>query len=195
MATERRILLVRHGHSAHNGPAGWMDAAGVLRWRDAYDAAGILDDSYPPPALVREVASADCLIASDMPRAIASAERLAPGRAVRVVPLVREMYLDLPAWLVARWPLRVWEVCISAHWMVRELRGAIATPAEFRRAEDAVAALEEIAASVDTMVVVTHGAFRRLLAMRLIERGWAAGARTGGYSNWSVWRFSSAGSA
>lgn len=31
-----------------------MDAAGVLRWRDAYDAAGILDDSHPPRALIEE---------------------------------------------------------------------------------------------------------------------------------------------
>src|SRR5215207_215816 len=130
VAAERRILLVRHGHSAHTMRAGWMNAAGVLRWRDAYDAAGILDDSHPSPALVAEAAAADRLIASDLPRAIASAERLIPGRSVDVLPLIREMYLDLPQWVVARWPLRVWEVLITTHWFARELRHGIATPSE-----------------------------------------------------------------
>ena len=190
MVAERRILLVRHGHSAHTTRAGWLDAAGVLRWRDAYDAAGILDDSRPSPALVAEAASADCVVASDMPRAIASAERLAPGKQIRVVPLVREMYLDLPTWLVARWPLGVWAVCINAHWAYRELRHGIATPTELRRAAEAVESLEAISRDAPTTVVVTHGAFRRLLALQLVERGWTAGARTGGYRNWSVWRFS-----
>jgi len=190
MDVQRRILLVRHGHSAHTSRAGWLDAAGVLRWRDAYDAAGILDDSHPPPELIAEAATADCLVASDMPRAIASAERLAPGKEVRVLPLIREMYLDLPAWVRARWPLRVWEVCIHAHWIAQELRRGIAIPGELERAARAVESLEVTSREAATMVVVTHGAFRRLLALRLVARGWTAGARTGGYSNWSVWRFS-----
>ncbi|HUQ81742.1 MAG TPA: histidine phosphatase family protein [Gemmatimonadaceae bacterium] len=191
--TQRRILLVRHGHSSHNGPAGWMDAADVLRWRDAYDAAGILDDSHPSPSLVAEVAAADRLIASDLPRAIASAERLAPGKAVSILPLVREMYLDLPRWLVARWPLKVWEIAIYLHWTIQELRQGIATPEEIQRAVHAVAALEESSRDAATIAVVTHGAFRRLLALRLMEQGWSPGERTGGFSNWSVWRYHAPG--
>lgn len=188
---ERRILLVRHGHSAHNGRAGWLDAAGILRWRDAYDAAGILDDSQPSAELVAEVASADRLVASDLPRAIASAERLIPGKAVDVLPLVREMYLDLPPWLIARWPLKVWEIAIFLHWTAREVRHGIAAPEEIQRAVAAVSALEERSRESANIVVVTHGAFRRLLALRLIEQGWTAGERTGGFNNWSVWRYTS----
>jgi broad specificity phosphatase PhoE len=190
MAAERRIVLVRHGHSAHTARGGWMDATGILRWRDAYDAAGILDDSVPPPELVAQAASADCVISSDLPRALASAERLAPGRPLRVSPLIREMYLDLPRWVVARWPLQVWELCIHAGWLARELRGAIAPPAELRRAAEAVEWLEDAARGAATTLVVTHGAFRRVLEVRLLERGWTAGARTGGYRNWSAWPFS-----
>ena len=186
---ERRIVLVRHGRSAHIARPGWIDASGVLRWRDAYDAAGILPDSHPPPALVAEAANADCLISSDLPRALASAERLVPGRSARITPLIREMYLDLPRWVLARWPLTVWELCIHADWMARELRGAIASDTELRRAAEAVAWLEDAAREAATTVVVTHGAFRRLLERRLIERGWTAAARIGGYRNWSAWPF------
>src|SRR6476620_3098650 len=140
----RRIVLVRHGHSAHTDSPGWIDVAGVYRWRESYDAAGILPQSSPPAALVAATAEADCILTSDLARALASAERLAPGRTARVSPLLREMELEIPRWVRARWPLAVWEVCIHLHWLMQERRGAIAAPAELKRAEDAVSFLEEV---------------------------------------------------
>jgi len=188
----RRIVLVRHGHSAHTESPGWIDAAGVLRWRDAYDAAGILDESTPPPELIAVAAECDCLMASDLARAIASAARLAPGKVARVSPLLRETYLEVPGWLPARWPLRVWEACITLHWAIREQIKGIATPEELQRAADAVTLLEDVSREASNMVVVTHGAFRRLLAMRLVATGWTAEPRVGGFQNWSAWPFSRA---
>jgi broad specificity phosphatase PhoE len=185
----RRVILVRHGHSAHTASPGWIDAAGVLRWREAYDAAGILDDSVPPPDLVAVAVQAECLMTSDLARARASAERLAPGRAVRVSPLLREMLLEIPPWVPARWPLLVWEACIHVHWLIKERRGSIAETAELRRAADAVALLEDVSRDAPTVVVVTHGAFRRLLALQLAATGWTNDPRARGYRNWSAWPF------
>lgn len=185
----RRVVLVRHGRSAHIDNVGWIDNAGVHRWRDAYDAAGILDESVPPADLIAQAASADCIVSSDLTRAIASAERLAPGRALRVSPLLREMALEIPRWVRARWPLSVWEVCIHLHWVARGLRGTIAPLEELTRATDAVSWLAELTREAPSVVVVTHGAFRRLLGIRLVETGWTAERRVGGYSNWSAWSF------
>ena len=81
---DQRIVLVRHGPSSHTERPGWIDAVGVQRWRDAYDAAGILADSAPPRWLVETAAQAGCVLSSDLPRAVASAERLAPGRVAGV---------------------------------------------------------------------------------------------------------------
>lgn len=184
-----RIVLVRHGHSAHTESPGWIDAAGVHRWREAYDAAGIRDDSEPPPPLVATTARADCLLVSDLPRALASAERLAPGRVVRVSPLLRETALEIPGWVRARWPLAVWEVCIHLHWLMQERRGSAPVPAELQRAADAAALLDEVSRETPSVVVVTHGAFRRILAMRLVADGWTAAPRVGGFQNWSSWSF------
>lgn len=186
---ERRIVLVRHGRSAHTFSPGWIDLDGVHRWREAYDAAGIHDASLPPPGLVAAAAVAECLMTSDLPRALASADRLAPGRAARVSPLLRETHLEIPRWVRARWPLAVWEVCIHLHWLVRERRGEIAAPVELQRATDAVALLDEVSREAPTVVVVTHGAFRRLLALRLETTGWMAEPRVGGFQNWSSWPF------
>jgi broad specificity phosphatase PhoE len=184
-----RIVLVRHGASSHTASPGWIDAAGVARWREAYDAAGIRADSTPPRPLVALAATAGCVITSDMARAIASAERLAPDRVARVSPLLRETVLEIPDWVRARWPLAVWAGWIHVHWLLKERRGEIASRAERERAAHAIAMLDEMAREAESVVAVTHGAFRRLLGMRLVETGWVAEPRVGGYRNWSAWAF------
>lgn len=168
---------------------GWIDAAGVARWREAYDAAGILDDSAPPAELVAVAARAECLVTSDLARAVASAERLAPGKPVRISPLLREMELEIPRWVRARWPLPVWEVCIHLHWLMKERRGTIAELSDVKRASNAAALLDDVSREAPTVVVVTHGAFRRVLALQLATSGWAADRRERGYRNWSAWPF------
>ena len=185
----KRIILVRHGHPAHVERPGWIDADGVHRWRERYDAAGILPASAPPAELIAEAAQAACVMTSDLARAIASAERLAPGRSARVSPLLREMMLEIPQWVRTRLPLAAWEACIHVHWMLQERRGRIASEEDLGRATQAVALLEEVAQDASPVVVVTHGAFRRLLDLQLVANRWTAERRVGGYRNWSTWSY------
>jgi hypothetical protein len=72
-----------------------MRASGVGLYEDAYDAAGIRDDSHPPDEL-RRIAEGATLASSNMKRAIASIERLAPGRPYSASPLLREIRLEPP---------------------------------------------------------------------------------------------------
>jgi broad specificity phosphatase PhoE len=101
----RRLVLVRHGESSHVHRGGLLDATGVQRWRDAYDLAGITDRSTPPATLVRRVAGA--IVASDLPRAIASAECLANNRSIETSSLLREIPIPIPG-LPVRVPLAAW---------------------------------------------------------------------------------------
>src|SRR6185436_11512114 len=117
-----RIVLVRHGPSAHLQRGGFVDRSAVERWRDAYDAAGIRADCRPPVALVETAADATHIIASDLPRAVESAERLAPQRAVWLSELLREIPLAIPRW-PTRLPLEAWGVLIHLGWMQRIARG------------------------------------------------------------------------
>ena len=117
-----RIGLVRHGPSAHVPAAGAIDRAGVEKWRDAYDSAGIRTDSEPPAALVRIAANASHIIASDLNRAVRSAERLAPRRQIRVSELFREAPLAIPRW-PTRLPPGVWGAFITLGWSYRIVRG------------------------------------------------------------------------
>ena len=184
-----RIVLVRHGRSAHVLKERWVDAAGVHRWREDYDAAGIDAESLPPQALIDETARAAVIVASDLARAIESAARLAPGRDVRLSPLLRESHLDIPTWLRARWPLAVWGAAIHVQWLGRLIKRVPLAPVEQQRVKDAADWVEGVVNESGTTVVVTHGVFRRLLGLELVARGWGAKPRISGYQNWSAWPY------
>jgi len=184
-----RIVLVRHGPSAHVDERGAVDYTGINKWQASYDGAGIRADAQPPDALRKLVASATHLVSSDLRRAIESAERLAPGRQLRTSVLLREAPLAIPNW-PTRLPLLGWAMIIHLAWQYRIVRGADPPDVDRTRAAAAGQWLSELVSDGSTAVVVTHGVFRRLLALDLVSRGWKA-RRDGGYRHWSAWLLSS----
>jgi broad specificity phosphatase PhoE len=184
MAT--RVLLVRHGRSAHRA-RGWLDAAGVRAWFEAYDAAGILPEDEPPPALRALVAEAGLVVGSDLPRARASAERLAPDAPVLLTPLLRELPLELPALGGARLPLAAWALAAGAHWAYRTMRGRAPATAALERAAAAADWLAALADRHDTVVAVTHASLRGQIAAALRAADWACEVGRRRWAHWSVW--------
>jgi broad specificity phosphatase PhoE len=184
-----RVVLVRHGPSAHIH-RGALDRDGLQRWRDAYDAAGIVVDCEPPQSVIALAAEATHIIASDLPRAIESARRLAPQREIRVSELMREAPLPIPRW-PTRLPLTGWSAAIYVTWSYDRVRGADRTGEHWARAASAANWLAELGGIGDTALVVTHGVFRRLLAEQLVALGWMATERRNGYRHWSTWSFRS----
>jgi len=164
-----------------------MRAAGVRDFERAYNAAGILDHDAPPPEVIRVAGAASIIAASDLPRAIASARRMAPTREPDVTPLLREIELEPLRWM-PNLPIQAWDVVSHVQWSYRLFRRA---PHEFiRRADEAVEWLVQRAADSATVLAVTHGGFRRLVASRLEARGWRAGSERRSYENWSIWSYS-----
>jgi broad specificity phosphatase PhoE len=190
-----RLLLVRHGRSSCTLPPGFVDRAAVERWLTAYDAAGLAADDAPPAALVAEVARAHLVVSSDLPRAVASAALLAPGRESIVSPLFREIPLPIPRSLVRRLPAMVWGAIIHLRWLYEIARGrgdprdaVEQARAAARWCEDACDAL---GAEEPVIAVATHGVFRRVLARHLLGEGWRFAPGRRGYAHWSVWRLES----
>ena len=193
---DTELLLVRHGRSAHVH-TGWIDVDGVRRWMAAYDAAEIMPDHAPPAELEALVCEASLIIASDLPRTVASAVRLAPGREIVRTPLLREAPMEtperpLPDFGGIRLPLRAWGMLWGARWLASWLRNASPPgigPAELDRAEQAadflVANAQERGGRV---VAVTHHTFRVVLARALARRGWR-GPEERPYHEWSAWRY------
>lgn len=85
-------------------------------------------------------------------------------------------------------PIQVWDVILHVQWSYRLLGGA--PHDSIRRANDAAEWLAQRAADSATVVAVTHGGFRRLVASRLEARGWRAGPERRSYANWSIWSYS-----
>lgn len=186
---EPRIVLIRHGRSAHVHREGWIDAEGVRRWREAYDAAGVAQEDAPPLALINHVARAHVIVASDLPRATMSAHRLAPGRHIETSSLLRETVLEIPAWLPLRWPLAAWAAFIHLQWGYQVLRGSDTPLEEQQRATAAADWLVARAQREALIAAVTHGVFRRLLGRRLVAKGWRATSRRHSYRVWSAWEY------
>jgi broad specificity phosphatase PhoE len=190
------LLLVRHGRSAHV-ETGWIDVEGVRRWMAAYDAAEIMPDHAPPPELEALARDASLIVASDLPRTVASAIRLAPERDIVRTPLLREAPMETPERPLRgfggiRLPLRVWGVLWGTQWIASWLWNAEPPgigPAERARAEQAADLL--VAQAQDAggrVVVVTHATFRVVLARALARRGWR-GPDQRPYHEWSAWRY------
>jgi broad specificity phosphatase PhoE len=185
---ERRIALIRHGRSSHVH-AGWIDAEGFRAWREAYEAAGIVETERVPPQLKQLAERADMLLASDAPRAIASARMLAPGREVIVSPLLRELDLrgaDLGA---VRLPLIGWALAVGARTLLLTLRRRYPPASEADRVDQAATWLGELSEKHSLVLAVTHASFRRRLANRLVETGWKAEPGTRSLQHWSAWIF------
>jgi broad specificity phosphatase PhoE len=179
-----RLLLVRHGRSAHVHDGSWIDADGARRFEILYDAAPIRADEIPPAALIEAAKTADVLLASDLPRAIASARALDPDREPVVTPLLRELRLGLAAW-APKLPLAVWDGLDYLRWTAR--LAARTTTHDTERAGAAAEWVDAHAAEATLAIAITHGAFRRLLAAKLVRRGWTLSPGLRRSHNWSAW--------
>src|SRR5690242_5786707 len=114
-----RLLLVRHGRSSHVHDGRWLRHHDVGAFEDAYDAAGIRDDSMPSEELRAAARNADLVVASDLPRAVASAKRLAGARGLVTSPLLREIRLEPPRWVPVALPINAWDVFSHWQWSYR----------------------------------------------------------------------------
>jgi broad specificity phosphatase PhoE len=176
-----RIHLVRHGRSAHVH-AEWVSLDGFRRWRELYEAAAILKGERPPDGL-KALAADAVVVASDAPRAIASAKLLRDD--VLVSPLLRELELAPPNLRGVKLPLALWALSFGVKWLIHRTH---ATPEEEARAREAAAWLEGLAGEGD-VVAVTHATFRSVLAKALVVRGWRSG-KPPRSRHWSVWSLS-----
>jgi broad specificity phosphatase PhoE len=166
-----------------------MNPDDVARFEREYDALGIREDSFPPAALTETAARTTLIAASDLPRAIASAQRLAPGREPDVSALLREIELEVSPWMPrrARLPVHAWDMINFATWSYRLF--ARNDHAFVRRADAAVDWLLERVRADSTVLAITHGGFRRLLDAQLMRRGWRRMPGPLSYENWSSWSY------
>lgn len=187
---EARIALVRHARSAHV-QTGWINAAGFRAWREAYEVAGIQEGERVPDHLETLVSRAGLVVASDAPRAVATARLLAPGQEIIISPQLRELDLQNPDLGALRLPLLAWAFAVGGRILVQTIRWQYPSAAEVARISSAAKWLEDLAAQHGLVVAVTHASFRRRLAARLLQAGWRADPGRRSVRHWSAWCFRS----
>ena len=142
-----------------------------------------------PPAALRAIAAdAGVVAASDLPRAIESAALLLPEGRITHSPLLRETPLPIPALRGVRLPISLWSLAIGMKFM-RDMRtsGARSRAEPWGRAREAAEWLESLAAEHDSVLAVTHGAFRAYLAATLESLGWSRSPGWRRHNHWSAW--------
>jgi hypothetical protein len=165
-----------------------MNRMEFLRWREAYEAAGIDPADAPPVELCAIAGTCGVLVASVAPRAIESARALAPGREVLSSTLLRELELHPPELGGVRLPLLGWAVSFGVRHLL--LRTPYVTAEERERARRAAEWLVEMAEEHGSVVAVTHASFRAVVRDELRDQGWETTVRRRRPSHWSAWSFS-----
>lgn len=181
----RSIILIRHGRPSHEEPR-WLNARDAARWLELYDHSGIAKGDIPPADLLEFASTANIIVSSDLPRAHQSANILAGGRDVVVTPMLRESRMR-PLWLPVRMPVGWWRVAIVARWLFSMAYGGSSATYELHRSREAVRWLIRLSHQNNTVVVVTHNAFRFLLLHRLRLNGWVNVSRVRCLNHWSAW--------
>ncbi|MCW2246443.1 broad specificity phosphatase PhoE [Azospirillum fermentarium] len=180
-STDRRIIiLARHGRVAPStrrfgGPAAFRD------FLAAYDRAPLDPSRPPPPDLAALAGGSATVFASSLPRSLASAAVLAPGRPARSLPLFDEAPLPVPS-LPLHLPMVAWTVVARALWLAGA--GGCESAAAVRdRAAQACTVLED-AVAAGPVFLAGHGWMNRLLSHTLTHRGWRV-LETTGHGPWS----------
>lgn len=179
-----RITLVRHGRPVADEES-WILASRFDDWWSAYDAAGLADDSHPPPELAPVLASCDRIVTSDLRRAQETLARALPAAQAKADARFREAPIPgLPVpWL--RLPAAPWRLAGRLAWLAGYAGTVEPVREVYRRVAIAADALGEWSAEHDHIGVVAHGFFNYLLAGALRKRGWAGGDAIGTPGHWS----------
>lgn len=163
------IILMRHGK-----PGGLssqrLSALAMAQWVASYDRALIED--MPPQRCIDLVAQADIIVASPLPRALASLEKLGVSASF-IDPLFREVALPALPLVTPALPPALWLTLLRLLW----LGGYSGSVESFRDARQrAVKAASQLISLSEqgTVLLAGHGMMNKLIARELRRQGWQA---------------------
>src|SRR5688572_9177572 len=175
----QEITLVRHGRSSHPLATNRITAAEFRMWIVDYNRAGIAADSLPPPELIAATCDMLYVVCSDMPRALASASLLSPGRAPCALPLLREAGRPVGGHWRVKLSLPMWDRISVFLWTMGLIASDESIGAARLRAQEAAYELERLTEEFSRVLCVGHGMFNALVGQALLSLGWEGPPRVG----------------
>ncbi|MGD8165537.1 histidine phosphatase family protein [Pantoea sp. FN0307] len=163
------IILMRHGKPGGLSPQ-HLSAKAMAQWIASYDSALISD--MPPQRCIDLAAQAEIIVASPLPRALGSLEKLGL-RATYTDAIFREVALPVLPLATPALPPTLWLSLLRLLWLC----GYSGSVESFRHARQRarLAASQLISLSEQgTVLLVGHGIMNKLIARELRRQGWLA---------------------
>ncbi len=171
------IVLVRHGKptAAIIGESGVkLSAAGYGRWVRSYNQADV-DKSSRPEKNSAQLFPEHYVVASDLKRAVQSAQLYMDKLPAQQWPILREMHIPrykLPCQLKAY----SWLLLTRILWMLGLSKGISTRVESFKaakqRAKQAAQQLQNLAEEQHNVIAFGHGFSNRYIRKELIKLGW-----------------------
>lgn len=171
------ITLIRHGQSlwTENKP---MTGHEFIKWVEQYDSHGVCEETFYPQTTIEKIKAANIVITSDLKRSLESAKHLKPNVNVISNSLFRETEMPVAQIGGLRLHASMWAVILRCSWFMGYSKGCESVSEAKRRAEAAARFLVERAKEHQTVVLVGHGFFNRMIAKELIKNGWTGNRKT-----------------
>lgn len=178
------IGLLRHGEpeAVSNSP---VSASDFAEWIKHYNRAGLAAGSTPPATTLEFVRTCGVIAGSTLPRSIQSAEVLSTDNILEPDSLFSEVDMPYTKWRTFRLAPKYWAVLFRVLWYLGYSRDCENYAMARRRAAEAAKNLVHIAETRQSVLLVGHGIFNRLLAKELITLGWS-GPQSPGSRYWSL---------
>jgi broad specificity phosphatase PhoE len=180
------IVVARHGRPRGDRTVR-IDWRGFIEWWAEYDRSGLCEGERPPERLLSQARAAHAIFASTLPRAIETAQAVAEGRAVIQDPIFVEAAMPPPP-LPGRWTPRLWGPLARCAWWMGRAAGQESRLEAEQRAQAAVATLTARALRGETVLLLAHGWFNRMMRPVLRAQGWRC-IEDQGDSYWSYRRY------
>ena len=180
-----RIVLVRHGPPDvtpdERRPIAGTDLG---QWYRRYNDVGLAPLSSPPETLREAAGVAGCIVASDLRRAIESANLLAGSNQVHLDPDLREVGFPEGLNASTRLPPGMWVMIARAVWLANRCDCDESKGAARQRAVRLADRLGDLARAHTSVVAVGHGWFNLFVGRELRRKGWR-GPRLAPHGYWA----------
>ncbi len=160
-----RIGLIRHFEVCHPFPKGWLTWQELVDWRGAYEQS----DVRPGEIDLAGIPWSRCY-ASDLPRALLTAQAVFPGDIIQMPELREPRVGDFRTGRL-RLPFSLWKQVLRVAWMTSH-RSQRAARAAFMASIQQVVERVVATAAEDTLIV-SHAGVMMFLRKELVRLGFA----------------------
>lgn len=177
-----KIVILRHGKPV-TPPLRKISASAFSEWVHEYNAAGLCPTSQPTEYAKKCADECNAVVCSALPRSIESAKALNDKNIVLSDPIFNEAELPVANWQVMKLSPKIWAVAFRILWLLGYSRNSESFKRAKSRASEAVEKLSEIALEYESVLLVGHGVYNRILSNKLRRNGWL-GPKNPGSNHW-----------